>query len=818
MTAQPDPTDPGAESERPSGEIFDLPPEDAFPPTTPIEPLSPTVRTPDDLPDPAPGPAGWLDRFSHPRALQVVGLVSLLLLAGAGIAAWYLLNKVPLQPGVQANVTPPASLSELSTEFPEMASVLNDPSLGSVYKDFLLAYQEGGLDAAYALAEKRNLLNANGDVRLTLELDTTDTQALQAQLETFGVAITAQHGNEIDIAIPRPLLEQLVVSDDPASLFEDLSGLEHITRIRLPLPNVQDDEGVQTESLPVIGANAWQAAGITGKGVKVGILDRGFDTYQKLLGTDLPAQVTVRSFIAGVAADGTGSVHGAAVAEIVHDIAPDAELFFAAYDTDAEERVAIDWLVAQGVRIISHSASSIYGPMNGSGWEATYVDQMVSDGIVWVNSAGNYGYTHYRGTFTDTDGDGYHEFAPGDEMMDFIPDGKTIFVLNWDDWGRGLEDFDLYLLDANGNEFASSTDIQDGPEDDAAEGLVYNFSDSKVYYLAFYAKRTSRPVVFDFFMTDGQIEYYTPEHSVTTPGDARLSLTVGATNWSDDQLEKYSSQGPTNDGRLKPDLAAPAGVSSAAYGTTWIGTSASTPHVSGAAALVLQAFPSMSPTQVADFLRQRSVDLGPSGPDNAFGTGRLYLGEPPALSPVEPVPGQETPTLPPPPTFTPPATAEASIPPATPSPTAERVVLTMPTAGENNNASLTLVIGLLACVAAPGLLGLGGVGLFAAVWYMRRPQPAPPGHRARPASWAPPAAAHPARSSAEVPAPAPANGEAKCPRCGTPHRPGARFCSSCGQALDAEVIPLEEQVFCTNCGKLLRTSSKFCPYCGHQKK
>jgi subtilisin family serine protease len=791
----------------------------------------------------------------HGRGWQILGGLSLLLVLISLAAAYFLYQRLqPASPGqhaeqLLASVTPPASLAELATQFPQLGNVLTDPKLDSVYKDFLRAYEAGGLEAAYELAQKRGLLNANGDLRLTLELDTTETAPIKQQLSQYGVIISAEHGNEIDIVVPRSLLEQLVLADDPAALFSQMSGLEHIVRIRLPIPTIIDQGGgVDTESVPVIGADVWHQAGITGKGVKVGVLDRGFDSYKRLLGTDLPAEVAARSFISGVAADDTGIVHGTAVAEIIYDIAPDAQLYLAAYDTDAEERQAVDWLVAQGVRVISHSAGSIYGPMDGTSPDAVMVDQLVGDGIVWVNSAGNTGYTHYRGSFTDKDGDGFHEFSPGDEMMDFIPDGRTVFVLNWDDWGRGLEDFDLYILDKNGNEIASSTNVQDGPEDDSAEGLVYTFDDSEIYYLAFKAVRNTRPVVFDFFMRDGQIEYYTPEHSVTTPGDARRAITVGATYWSTDQLEDYSSRGPTNDGRMKPDIVAPAGVSSAAYGEPWDGTSASTPHVSAAAALVLQVHPEFTPQQVADFLESRAMDLTPDGPDDDSGYGRLNLGDPP------PLPESGQPTQPPPPTATAtavvqsaPATQTAAVPTATP----ERVNLATPAAGSSPRSSAALLmVGLVMCVALPAILGLGGLGLFAVLWAARRnrpaapsPYPAYPPARPYPPAGAPPAgpptpAYRPADFNARpaparpippaappVPAPNPppaappaAESESQaCPRCGTMYRPGARFCSSCGLALSSETPP-EEQVFCTKCGSRMRASSKFCPNCGHKRE
>jgi subtilisin family serine protease len=586
----------------------------------------------------------------------------------------------------------------------------------------------------------------------------------------------------------------------------DNSGLEHIVRIRLPIQAIHDVGSVETEGVAVIGADVWQKAGITGKGIKIGVLDVGFDGYKDLLGTDLPSNVVTKSFIGGLEIDNTGVVHGSAVSEIIHDIAPDAELYLADYQTTAEKQAAVDWLMSQNVDIISSSTGSTYGRRDDKGLLAKMVDDVVAQGVLWVNSSGNTGYSHLRGQFTDTNNDGYHEFAPGDQYLGFAPLGSATLALNWNDWDGGTQDLDLHILDSHGDEIASSTDRQSGPGSDAGEFIYYEFPDEGPYYMAIYGYKVTRPVTFDFFLRDGEIEYYTPEYSVNTPGDSMGAITVGAVNWKSGALEDYSSRGPTDDGRIKPELVAPSGVSSAAYGEAWDGTSASCPHVSGAAALIMQAYPDYTIQQVKDYLFSHALDLGKSGEDADTGYGALRLGPPPEITNNQPppVPTKEVPT--PAPTVTPPAN-----PTITPLPTATPVLEDAPkSTGSSSNASLVPLL-LLGCVVLPAILGLGGIGVLGAVFVMRRSRP-----KARPAPKVPQnqdVQKRPAPTAS--PPPIPGEEEIVCSNCGKHNRPGTRFCSACGTELSAAGRDeVARPIFCTQCGNALRPNAKFCPNCG----
>jgi len=88
----------------------------------------------------------------------------------------------------------------------------------------------------------------------------------------------------------------------------------------------------------------------------------------------------------------------------------------------------------------------------------------------------------------------------------------------------------------------------------------------------------------------------------------------------------FSSVGPTVDGRIKPDLMAmgssnyvACNVSNTCYSSFGSGTSWSCPMVAGAAALILQADPSLTPMQLAALLKNTASQS--NNPDNLYGWG-----------------------------------------------------------------------------------------------------------------------------------------------------------------------------------------------------
>jgi subtilase family serine protease/subtilisin family serine protease len=116
-----------------------------------------------------------------------------------------------------------------------------------------------------------------------------------------------------------------------------------------------------------------------------------------------------------------------------------------------------------------------------------------------------------------------------------------------------------------------------------------------------------------------------------SPGSFSDAFSVGATDF-DDVIADFSSRGPSPcDGSIKPDISAPGvGVLSTFPGGNYVefdGTSMATPHVSGAVAILRAVKPTITLDEIESALVEGAVDLGPAGPDNDFGAGRLDVFE-----------------------------------------------------------------------------------------------------------------------------------------------------------------------------------------------
>ena len=142
------------------------------------------------------------------------------------------------------------------------------------------------------------------------------------------------------------------------------------------------------------------------------------------------------------------SVHGTACAEIIYDMAPEAELYLYKVGDEVDLENAKDRAIRDGIDIINHSMGWFgFGIGDGRGIACDIVNDAADKGILWVNSAGNNAKSHYDGPWFDSDDNSWHNFSGGDEVLGFEAEkGDEIRVfLTWNDWPSSHENYDLYL-------------------------------------------------------------------------------------------------------------------------------------------------------------------------------------------------------------------------------------------------------------------------------------------------------------------------------------------------------------------------------------
>jgi Subtilase family len=559
------------------------------------------------------------------RSRVFSSLVALTILA-AGVAPSTISAAQP-QPGGQKAEN---FVSHLPDVPPHMSRL---PKLDSRLAASARRAAEAGPDAAIQTAKQNGLQTVGASIRIVVQATSRDPSSARAAVATLGGRIEAEYDN----------LVQALVS---VSAIEPLAARAEVALVRppaTPVPTVVVGEGVSATN-----ATAWHTAGVTGAGIKIGIIDLGFVNYTaRQASGELPASLTTADFCSGQLT--TATVHGTAVAEIVHEMAPDAQLYLICIGTEVQLGQAKDYAKAQGIQVVNHSVGWFNTSRgDGSGGPGT-PDAIVADaranGILWANAAGNSAQQHWSGPFSDPDGNNWHNFSGADEGNAFnLANGSQVCAtLKWDDWPVSSQDYDLYLFRASDQTvLASSINDQTGSQPPTEELCYTNATGaSQVDFLAIHRFSATLTPRFDLFIfgTGSILQYERADGSITEPASSPSAFAVGAICWGIDSLEPYSSQGPSIDGRIKPDIVGPDSVSSATYGayagcgvSGFAGTSAAAPHAAGAAALVKQANPGFGATQLQNFLESHAHDLGTPGKDSAFGAGRLLLGPAPVQS------------------------------------------------------------------------------------------------------------------------------------------------------------------------------------------
>ena len=531
-----------------------------------------------------------------------------------------------------------------------------------------VALVEGGLLSAQEAASQ-SPISTGGSVAATVYLSSN-----------VGDVVEFLEDNGGD---PRNVGEDYIEAYVPVTLLGELSEQPGVTRVQEIIPpepayGEYTSQGVQTHL-----SQAWNNAGYSGQGVKVGVIDVDFEGFSRLRGQELPFSVEARCYTdigvftnnlsdcEGVdpVSDDTApqcvdvaqrgaeleAVHGTAVAESLIDIAPDVSLYIANPISQADLRSAVDWMASQGVQVINYSVGWTFdGPGDGTSPNSisplNTVDQAVANDILWVNSAGNSADNTWFGDHSDPDGDRVIGFdGRNDEIIDLtiVACRGRLALLRWEDsWNAANTDLDLvlYHIETGTPIFVSDFEQSGVSGQIPLEGirLFYPFDTDELGLGIVYH---GGPVP-DWIQLEvrgaGSMEHSTASYSITNPAESANAgmLAVGATHyWDTHTIADYSSQGPTPDGREKPDIVGTACGETASYeviisdrfdnNPCWFpGTSQAAPHVAGLAALVRQRFPEFTAEQTADYLKRYAEQREAPHPNTTWGYGFAVLPAP----------------------------------------------------------------------------------------------------------------------------------------------------------------------------------------------
>ena len=466
---------------------------------------------------------------------------------------------------------------------------------------------------------------------------------------SVGVGIIVEEGHESDViqyienngGSIRQDAAGYIEAYVPISELGVVSELEGVTTVQALTPPKPLQGDVVGEGAIVHGADVWQAAGFRGEGIKIGIIDVGFVGFEDALGNELPAANRVHALCFDEDGDvffdieecEWATTHGTIVTESAFDIAPEATYYISNPGTLLELRLSVEWMAAQGVDVVNHSVGWIWlGPGDGT---SIYpynplgtVETAAANGILWANAAGNEGESTWTGGFHDPDEDGFLNFQGSDDCNAILLESEERLIANlrWDDtWGAPQKDLDLFLRDQRTGEVVATSESFQSVFPLPLEQIVIAPEEKGIYCLAVKNFGGIDPAWLQVqAFTSQTLEYFIPAYSMGNPAESKnpALLAVGAAPWNNHTgIEPFSSQGPTTDGRIKPDIVGADYAYSGIIGRRWRGTSQSSPHIAAMAALVKQVFPALNNVGVAEYLKGHAVERGDPGPDNIWGSG-----------------------------------------------------------------------------------------------------------------------------------------------------------------------------------------------------
>jgi hypothetical protein len=405
----------------------------------------------------------------------------------------------------------------------------------------------------------------------------------------------------------------------------------------LATPDVRDWVGSPAEEREKIfmrlGVDGWHKAGQRGRGIKIAVLDAGFRDYRSHLGKALPAQVMVRSFRKDGNLEARESQHGILCGEVIHALAPEAELLFVNWEPDQPETFleAASWAKEHGAKVLSCSLiMPSWSDGEGGGRINAALARIVGGGrdasdVLCFASAGNLAQRHWCGA-VNCDAAGFHQWQAGQRNNPLTAWGTERVSVEL--YGRACKDLELLVYECGtGQQVGRCLAVTQVNPSGCAVAVVRFLPQPCNHY--FVRVRCSKVPEsdngdpFHLVVLGGGLSYTTSCGSIPCPADGAGVLAVGAVD-SEGRRWSYSSCGPNS--RLpKPDFVAEVPFPSLCRDRPFGGTSAAAPQAAALAALVWGRHANWTADQVRQCLQRASRDLGPLGHDWETGHGLLML-------------------------------------------------------------------------------------------------------------------------------------------------------------------------------------------------
>lgn len=460
--------------------------------------------------------------------------------------------------------------------------------------------------------------------------------SVKSKIVDLGCEIKHETHNDLFVWIPYNKIEEL------ASLEEVLSiGSKGVFRSNTEVTSA----GIGLHRTDLV----YSTYGLTGNGVKVGVISDGMNHWQaSSTNGDLPTFV--------YAVDNTNNStnypgsEGTAMMEIIHDIAPGAELWFGGINEqddylDFVDRVA--HLKEQGCKVIVDDLSWLIGY---SYFEENEISTAIRQFIInntgcYISSCGNFNDVMYTGTNYTVDTDNFIKFNGSTKELSFTANytGQIQVTFQWaDNWFTPEDDFDLYVNDNNNQQVLASEQRSSSypPEEygsfSVTEGSTYKI---KVKWYDYTQGLSNREIKILLTGDDIDMPLASSDKQIFGHPITNEVIATAATDVTDPlNVEDFSSRGPalvysSGSGTItsvyQPKITAADGVEtfvgqSGDFSNPFSGTSAAAPHVAGIAALYYEAFPNDGYSNFLQKIKNTSVTMNDGGSSSTWKKGSGY--------------------------------------------------------------------------------------------------------------------------------------------------------------------------------------------------